>query len=305
METVTVQHVTKTFGNIQVVRDVSFTVQRGEVFGLVGPNGAGKTTTIRMLLDIIKADSGEVLLFGQPPDDAVKGRIGYLPEERGLYRNMKAWDILRYLSELKGVPWAIAQPVAERILTRAGLYEHRMKKVNELSRGMSQIIQFAATLAHDPDLVVLDEPFAGLDPVNTELLKDLVRELRSKGKTIIFSTHQMNQIEELCDRVLMINEGQVVLHGTLSEVKSQFASNALRIAWSGEAPDFEGMHVVSQEGSTAELALDGGSAQRVLERLLKSGAAIERFEVATPSLHEIFITVVERSRSNAGTMERL
>ena len=297
METVSAQHVTKSFGNTQVVRDVSFTVRRGEVFGLVGPNGAGKTTTIRILLDIIKADTGAVLLFGQPSEDADKGRIGYLPEERGLYRNMKAWDILKYLSELKGVSWAAAEPVAERILVRAGLYEHRMKKVSELSRGMSQIIQFAATLAHDPELVVLDEPFSGLDPVNTELLKELVRELRSKGKTIIFSTHQMNQIEELCDRVLMINEGQVVLYGTLSEVKSQFASNALRITWSGEPPDFEGMQVVSRAGNTAELALDGGSPQRVLENLLKSGSAIERFEVATPSLHEIFITVVERMRS--------
>lgn len=299
MEAVSAEHITKTFGHAEVVRNVSFSVEQGEVFGLVGPNGAGKTTTIRILLDIIKADTGSVLVFGRPLDDDAKRIIGYLPEERGLYRNMKVWDVLRYLAELKGVPWASAEPHARDILSRTGLYEHRMKKVSELSRGMSQLIQYAATIAHDPDLVVLDEPFAGLDPVNTELLKDLVRELREGGKTVLFSTHQMDQIEELCDRILMINAGQVVLHGTLAEVKAQFARNALRVTWRGEPPTFEGLRVVQRNENTLEVALDGTSPEDILDRFLKSGTQIERFEVATPSLHEIFITVVERMRSEA------
>ena len=294
MEVVSLQHITKTFGTTQVVRDVSFSVEEGDVLGLVGPNGAGKTTTIRILLDIIKADTGSVLLFGRPLDDDAKRRIGYLPEERGLYRNMRAWDILRYLAELKGVSWASAEANARDILTRTGLYEHRFKKISELSRGMSQLIQFAATITHQPDLVVLDEPFAGLDPVNTELLKDLVRELRNNGTTVIFSTHQMDHIEELCDRVLMINAGKVVLYGALSEVKGQFVRNALRITWRGKPPAFDRWRVVQLEENTVEIALDGISPREVLESLLKSGAQIERFEVATPSLREIFITVVER-----------
>ena len=297
MRTVSVEHVTKTFGNTEVVRDVSFTVEEGEIFGLVGSNGAGKTTTIRILLDIIKADSGTVLLFGQRLDDATKSRVGYLPEERGLYRNMKAWHILQYLAELKGMSWSNAEPHARDILTRTGLYEHRLKKISELSRGMSQLVQFTATIVHDPDLVVLDEPFASLDPVNTELLKDLVRELRDDGKTVIFSTHLMDQVEELCDRVLMINAGQAVLSGTLSEVKSQYTRNALRITWRGDAPAFDMWRIVQREGNTVELALDGTSPGEVLELLLKAGTQIEQFQVATPSLREIFITVVERMRA--------
>ena len=266
------------------------------MLGLVGPNGAGKTTTIRMLLDILKPDSGTIELFGQPVNDDTKGRIGYLPEERGLYLNMKGWDILKYLVQLKGASWSIAQSRARDILTRAGLYEDRTKKISELSRGMSQIFQFVASIVHDPDLIVLDEPFAGLDPVNTELLKELVMELRSQGKTIIFSTHQMNQVEELCDRVLMVNLGRVVLNDTLPDIKRQFKHNSVNVTWSNVPPPLDGFRVMRSEGNTVELALDGTSTQLLLEQLLGLGAGIERFEVSTPSLNEIFISVVQRER---------
>ncbi len=275
------------------------------MLGLVGPNGAGKTTTIRMLLDILKPDAGTIELFGQPMKDATKGRIGYLPEERGLYLNMKGWDILRYLVQLKGASWSVAQSRAREILTRAGLYEDRGKKISELSRGMSQIFQFVASIVHDPDLIVLDEPFSGLDPVNTELLKELVTEFRGQGKSIIFSTHQMNQVEELCDRVLMVNLGQVVLNDTLPDIKRQFKQNAVNVTWSNVPPPLDGFRVMRSEGNTAELALDGTSSQLVLEQLLSLGVGIEHFEVATPSLNEIFISVVQGARSgtDAGSKE--
>jgi len=218
MLAVEVNHIVKSFTDKVAVDDLSFSVAQGEIFGLIGPNGAGKTTTIRMMMDIIKPDSGEVTIFGEKLGEAIKDRLGYLPEERGLYKKLDVLDSIVYLASLKGMDKPSAVEKADELLKQTGMLATKRKKIEELSRGMGQIIQFIVTIIHDPKLVILDEPFAGLDPVNTELLKGIVADLRNQGKAVILSTHQMNQVEELCDRILMINNGQDVLYGDLSEI---------------------------------------------------------------------------------------
>ena len=285
----------KRFGDRTAVEDVSLSAAPGEVIGLVGPNGAGKTTTIRMLLDIIQPDAGEVSVFGAALTAAAQERIGYLPEERGLYRSLRVIPNLLYLAELKGVPRERAMQRADQLLDRLGLEPHRGKKVSELSRGLGQLVQFAATLIHEPAFVVLDEPFSGLDPVNVRLMKDVVADLRAQGAAIMFSTHQMTDVEELCDRVVMIDDGRVVLDGLLSEIKRQFAGSELFIA-SDHAPDaIDGVLRSRRDGTGYVLRLaDGYAPESVLRALLDRGAKIDRFELATPSLEEIFLRVVER-----------
>ena len=285
----------KRFGDRTAVEDVSLSAAPGEVIGLVGPNGAGKTTTIRMLLDIIQPDAGEVSVFGAALTAAAQERIGYLPEERGLYRSLRVIPNLLYLAELKGVPRERAMQRADELLDRLGLEPHRGKKVSELSRGLGQLVQFAATLIHEPAFVVLDEPFSGLDPVNVRLMKDVVADLRAQGAAIMFSTHQMTDVEELCDRVVMIDDGRVVLDGLLSEIKRQFAGSEIFIA-SDHAPDaIDGVLRSRRDGTGYVLRLaDGYAPESVLRALLDRGAKIDRFELATPSLEEIFLRVVER-----------
>ena len=285
----------KRFGDRTAVQDVSLSAAPGEVIGLVGPNGAGKTTTIRMLLDIIQPDAGKVSVFGAALTAAAQERIGYLPEERGLYRSLRVIPNLLYLAELKGVPRERAMQRADELLDRLGLEPHRGKKVSELSRGLGQLVQFAATLIHEPAFVVLDEPFSGLDPVNVRLMKDVVADLRAQGAAIMFSTHQMTDVEELCDRVVMIDDGRVVLDGLLSEIKRQFAGSELFIA-SDHAPDaIDGVLRSRRDGTGYVLRLaDGYAPESVLRALLDRGAKIDRFELATPSLEEIFLRVVER-----------
>ena len=285
----------KRFGDRTAVQDVSLSAAPGEVIGLVGPNGAGKTTTIRMLLDIIQPDAGEVSVFGAALTAAAQERIGYLPEERGLYRSLRVIPNLLYLAELKGMPRERAMQRADELLDRLGLEPHRGKKVRELSRGLGQLVQFAATLIHEPAFVVLDEPFSGLDPVNVRLMKDVVADLRAQGAAIMFSTHQMTDVEELCDRVVMIDDGRVVLDGLLSEIKRQFAGSELFIA-SDHAPDtIDGVLRSRRDGTGYVLRLaDGYTPESVLRALLDRGAKIDRFELATPSLEEIFLRVVER-----------
>ena len=285
----------KRFGDRTAVQDVSLSAAPGEVIGLVGPNGAGKTTTIRMLLDIIQPDAGKVSVFGAALTAAAQERIGYLPEERGLYRSLRVIPNLLYLAELKGVPRERAMQRADELLDRLGLEPHRGKKVSELSRGLGQLVQFAATLIHEPAFVVLDEPFSGLDPVNVRLMKDVVADLRAQGAAIMFSTHQMTDVEELCDRVVMLDDGRVVLDGLLSEIKRQFAGSELFIA-SDHAPDaIDGVLRSRRDGTGYVLRLaDGCAPESVLQALLDRGAKIDRFELATPSLEEIFLRVVER-----------
>jgi ABC-2 type transport system ATP-binding protein len=287
-----VSKVSKRFGDVEAAKDISFEVESGEIFGLIGPNGAGKTTVIRMLMEIIKPDSGDVRILGEPLQEATKNRIGYLPEERGLYKKLTVVDTLSYLAALKGTSGSATRQRATMLLDRTGMLPHQHKKVEELSKGMAQLIQFIATILHDPQLVILDEPFYGLDPVNTRLLKDMVSELRKLGKTIILSTHMMNEVEELCDRILMINKGRSVLYGNLSEIKARFRTNSVNISVDGDFGQIEGVVNVKNHGTHQELLLDGKtSPQTVLSSLVNMNVTVNRFEVATPPLSEIFIQV--------------
>lgn len=218
----------KTFNDVVAVDHLSFQVNCGEIFGLLGPNGAGKTTTIRMLMDILKPDSGTARVLGKLPG-AARERVGYLPEERGLYRGLRVDECLVYLGQLKGMSRAVARKRAAELLERVELAEWAKKKVQELSRGMQQKVQIVASIIHDPDLVILDEPFQGLDPVNVEVVRGLIRDLRAAGKTIALSAHEMSQVEALCERIVLIDRGKAVLYGALADIKKQFAPNAIEI----------------------------------------------------------------------------
>jgi ABC-2 type transport system ATP-binding protein len=293
MQAVEVNHVAKSFADKVAVDDLSFTVAQGEMFGLIGPNGAGKTTTIRMMMDILKPDSGKVTILGEKLNEATKNRLGYLPEERGLYRKLKVLDSIVYLASLKGMNRHSAAGKADELLTQTGMSASKNKKIEELSRGMGQIIQFIVTIIHDPQLLVLDEPFAGLDPVNTELLKGMLADLRNQGKAIILSTHQMNQVEELCDRILMMNNGHAILYGDLSEIKARYRGNSVLLDLKGELGEVPGVTGRRTHKSYTELMLDDKTAPRqVLAHLMGRGMVINRFEVATPSLNEIFLKEV-------------
>jgi ABC-2 type transport system ATP-binding protein len=293
MPAVEVSHITKSYADKVAVDDLSFTVNESEIFGLIGPNGAGKTTTIRMMLDIIKPDSGQVTLFNEKLSEATKNKLGYMPEERGLYKKMRVLDAIVYLASLKGIDRNAAAAKAVQLLDRTGMLPHQRKKIDELSKGMSQIIQFIVTIIHEPQLIVLDEPFFGLDPVNAELSKNMIIDLRKQGRAVILSTHQMNQVEELCDRILMVDHGRSVLYGDLKEIKSRYQSNAVQLNCEGELGEIPGVIEKRPGRDYIELVLDGKTTpQQVLETLLRRGIVVNRFEIATPPLNEIFIKVV-------------
>jgi ABC-2 type transport system ATP-binding protein len=290
MATVTVNHLQKSYNDIPAVKDLSFSVAPGEMLGLIGPNGAGKSSTIKMLLDFMKPDSGEIEIFGQAMTEATKDRIGYLPEEKGLYKKLRALDQIIYLASLKGMDKAMASERANALLRRTGMFDSRRKKIKEMSKGMGQMIQLIVTIVHNPELVILDEPFSGLDPVNTELLKDIVADLRDEGKAVILSTHQMNQVEEMCDRVLMINHGSAVLYDGMPEIRKKFRKKTLMVDVEGELPDVPGVVGSVPHREATELILAPETTpQRVLDQLRERGASINRFEITTPTLHDIFI----------------
>jgi len=296
MPAVEVNHIVKSYADQAVVNDLSFSVAQGEMFGLIGPNGAGKTTTIRMMMDIIKPDSGEVTILGEKLSEVSKNRLGYMPEERGLYKKLGVLESIVYLASLKGMDKHLAREKADELLSQTGMLASKRKKIEELSKGMAQIIQFIVTIIHDPQLVIIDEPFAGLDPVNTELLKGMFADLRNQGKAVILSTHQMNQVEELCDRILMINNGQAVLYGDLSEIKARYRGNSILLDCKGELGEIPGVTGKRTRRGYTELTLDGeATPQQVLERLVSRGMLINRFEIATPSLNEIFLKVAGKN----------
>ena len=282
----------KRYDGFTAVDHLSFEVYQGEIFGLLGPNGAGKTTIIRTIMDIFRPDEGQVRVLGQPPG-AAREHIGYLPEERGLYRDLNVLDVLVYLAELKGMPRAKARLRAMSWLERVELDEWAGRKVRDLSRGMQQKLQFVASLVHDPELVILDEPFQGLDPVNVELLKQLIQELRENGKTVVLSAHQMNLVEALCDRIVLINRGKVVLYGPLDEIKQQYAPHAVRVCTPAAIGELPGVADVRQRGDSFLLTLDGISPQQLLATLVERSIPVDSFEVATVPLEEIFISVVK------------
>jgi ABC-2 type transport system ATP-binding protein len=296
MQTVRVSHVAKSFGTTHAVVDVSFDVERGEIFGLLGPNGAGKTTTIRMMLDIFKPDRGTVSILNGPMTEEKKNRIGYMPEERGLYQDIPLERCLLYLASLKGLSTAQARTRLGTLLERFELAAHRGKKVKELSKGMQQKAQIINTILHQPELVIIDEPFTALDPINTQLVKDVMRELREQGATILMSTHQMRQVEELCDRILLIDDGQDVLYGELDKIRRHAAqsSHAVLVRTASELPAVAGVVRVSPHNDAVKLTLaQDTTPQDVLRSLMAQGAVLEKFEIAIPTLDEIFIRVVK------------
>jgi ABC-2 type transport system ATP-binding protein len=296
MTAVAVQHLYKSYADKIAVNDLSFSVEPGEILGLIGPNGAGKSTTIKVILDFMKPDSGEVQIFGQYINEACKNKIGYLPEERGLYKKLTAIDLILYLASLKGVDKVTAETRAHELLRKTGMLESKKKKNKEMSKGMGQIIQFIVAIIHDPELIILDEPFSGLDPVNTEVIKNIIGKLRDEGKAIILSTHQMNQVEELCDRVLMINLGQAVLYGELQETRAKFTKNSVQVAIDGELDDMPGVINKKYNKGAYELVLAPDTApQNILDQLRERGITVKRFEITTPSLNEIFLNIVGSS----------
>jgi ABC-2 type transport system ATP-binding protein len=294
MHVVEIQHVAKSFGPVQAVADVSFEVDRSEIFGLLGPNGAGKTTTIRLMLDIFKPDRGTVSVLNGPMNDAKNDLIGYMPEERGLYQDTPLDRCLVYLSTLKGLSTAEAQSRLEQYLERFDLAKHRHKKVKELSKGMQQKAQIINTILHKPELVIIDEPFSALDPLNTQLVKDVMRELRDQGTAILMSTHQMHQVEELCDRIVLIDEGRDVLYGPLDNIRRRFSGHAVLVRATDELPHIEGVVDTARHNNALRLTLASGvSPQQVLQDLMAKDVTIEKFEIAVPTLDEIFIRVVK------------
>jgi ABC-2 type transport system ATP-binding protein len=297
--TVVLRNVTKRFGEFTAVGDLSLAVHPGRIFGLLGPNGAGKTTTLRMIVNIFAPDSGAIELFGKTISPATQDRIGYLPEERGLYKKMKVGDQLRFFAELKNVSGREADARIDRWLKRLKLLEWKTKRSSELSKGMQQKVQFITTVLHEPDLLILDEPFSGLDPVNVDLLKEIVLELKQAGKTIIFSTHQMEIAEKICDDICLINRSRKILEGSIRSVKAGFGRNAVALRLTGGEEVLADRTLVSRverhsDGLEALLAEDA-SAQQLLQRLVVAGANIQRFEMIEPSLHDIFIEKVSEA----------
>ena len=294
MNIVEVSHIAKSFGDTKAVSDVTFAVSPGEMFGMLGPNGAGKTTTIRIILDIFKPDQGEVSILGGSMTEEKKELIGYMPEERGMYQDITLDKCLTYLGTLKGLSTSDVKNRLDPLLERFDLADHKHKKVKELSKGMQQKAQIINTVVHQPDLIIIDEPFTALDPINTQLVKDVMRELSDDGTTIVMSTHQMHQVEELCDRILLIDEGRDVLYGDLDEIRRSYAGNAVLIRAAGDIPALEGVDQSLSSNGTVKLILEAGiSPQDILHRLSEEDVVLEKFEIAVPSLDEIFIQVVE------------
>jgi len=305
---VSVRNVSKTYGSFRAVDDIAFDVFPGEIFAMLGPNGAGKSTTIRMILDILKPDSGSIDVLGGKLDDARKNHIGYLPEERGLYRNVPVLEVMTYLATLKGMSSADARCRGLELLERLELGDVAKKKVSELSKGMQQKVQFAVTILHEPDLIIIDEPFSGLDPVNTLVIKELLMEQRTRGCAVVMSTHQMYQVEEMANRLFMINQGRTALYGPVRDVREQYALPAVIVEGTGDwrnLPSVERVESISDgEGTEARPGAllylrPGSTTTEVLSQIVaQPGNQVTRFEQAVPSLNDIFIRVVERDNGH-------
>lgn len=300
MSVLRLEHVYKSFKEIHAVKDLNLELSEGVIFGLLGPNGAGKTTTIRMIMEIIIPDKGQIFILNQPNSQKLRDRIGYLPEERGLYRKMKVKELLKFMAELKSVKTSVAKKKIDYWLERFDLADWGEKKAEELSRGMQQKVQFIATIIHEPDLIILDEPFTGLDPVNSELLKEVILEQKERGASIIFSTHLMEQVEKLCDSICLINEGQPVLAGDIREIKKNFRRNSLMMEFEGKAKFLENKNLVRKVNFTNHAVeifpAEGKTTQDVLQQALKE-VKVNKFEIMEPSLHEIFIDTVTSGKT--------
>jgi ABC-2 type transport system ATP-binding protein len=296
---ISVDKINKSYGDFVAVNDLFMEVKTGSIFGLLGPNGAGKSTTIRMIVNITMPDSGQISLFGQPMSAKLQERVGYLPEDRGLYKKMKVGEQLAFFAELKGIPRQEAQRRIDAWLKRIEMAEWKNKRWEELSKGMQQKVQFVSTILHSPDLVILDEPFSGLDPISAGLLKEIVQELKDSNKTIIFSTHLMEQAEELCDEICLINHGRKVLGGPVREVKRGFGWRYIAIDGENYEPTLNNSPLVKavtpNRDHTEIILQDGADPQSLLRQLVDDGARLVRFELVAPSLNEIFIESVKRA----------
>lgn len=301
MAVIEVKNIDKSFGNTHAVNNVSFEVSKGKIFGLLGPNGAGKTTAIRIINHIIIADSGTVTINGIEVSPKTQSMIGYMPEERGLYKKMKVGEQLIYLAQLKGMEHGKAKEAIQYWLDRFEAADWYNKEVGELSKGMSQKIQFIATIAHDPDIYIFDEPFSGLDPINSEMLKDIVIDLRDQGKTILFSTHRMEQVEQMCDEICLFNKGRAVLKGDLRDIKKSFGKNTINIEFQGDASfldQLENIRINNRSTNYAEIrVLNGENMQGILKKAMEH-SEIYKFERVEPSLTEIFISTVGEDNIN-------
>lgn len=301
MLTLSVENINKTYDSFRAVKDVSFSIEEGQIFGLLGPNGAGKTTTMRMIMNIIIPDSGIINIFGQPFREEHKNLIGYLPEERGLYPKMKLIDHLQFFGEMKGLTASKAKKVSTQWLQKFDLTEWLNKKVQDLSKGMQQKVQFIGTILHSPDLLILDEPFSGLDPINTKFLKDIIIQLKNEGKTIILSTHLMDQAEKLIDDICLINHGSVVLSGNLQENKKKYSHNSVILEYSGDGSFIDALPIVESTndyGNYMEIHLNKESTSGELFKLISnSDLEIRKFEASETTLNQIFIDIAGKSNN--------
>ncbi len=296
MDAVAIDRVTKRFDSVVAVQDLSLRVEQGAVFGLLGPNGAGKTTSLRMIMNILSPDEGTVQVMGQPASERTQDLIGYLPEERGLYRRMKVREALIFLAAIKGLSEAEAGRRVGEWLERLELAAWAEKKINDLSKGMQQKAQFIGAVVHRPALLILDEPFAGLDPVNAAIIKDIMLELREKGSTIILSTHRMEQVEMMCDAICLVNHGRSVLAGDLRAIKKSYGKNTLRMEYEGDDKFLERPELVEKVnrfGAVVEAKLRmGADPQEILKGAVAAGVRLTRFELVEPPLNDIFIEKV-------------
>jgi ABC-2 type transport system ATP-binding protein len=302
-----IQHLSKTFDSTQALVDVSFSILPGEVFALLGPNGAGKTTAMRIIMQILKPDDGEILYKSEPRSKLKRNLFGYLPEERGLYQRSRVLDLLVYVGVLNRLSHHRAEIEAIRYLDKLGLVDYTQKRVSELSKGMQQKIQFILAMMHDPDILILDEPFAGLDPVNQMILRDIVKENKNEGKIIILSTHQMSEVELMADHLMLLNQGRSILEGTLDEIKSRFKENAYYLEAEkniGAIKEIRDIKIIEEHNNSCKFAINGveTSKEKILQTIFQK-IPIKKFIEQEPSLNEIFIKLVQsgspKSRKNS------
>ena len=302
-------NVVKTYGDFTAVRDLNLSIPKGSIYGFLGPNGAGKTTTIRMILEIIKPSSGEITILGHPSALDVRNRIGYLPEERGLYKKMKVWAIIQYFAMLKGMEKKAAKAQALLLLEKYGLKDFAESKVEALSKGMAQKVQILSAVAHDPELIILDEPFSGLDPINQSVLEGLIRDMAGNGQTVIFSTHVMQHAERLCDRILLIAKGSKIFDGTVNEAKATIPRRVVIETTDNIDPlrNIDGVteivHADTKESASKEWRLqisERVNPQDILRSCFERGIKLSRFEFTEPSLHDVFVYLVGESTREQG-----
>jgi ABC-2 type transport system ATP-binding protein len=291
---ITLDRVSKTFGPVRAVDDLSLSIAGGAIHGFIGPNGAGKTTTIRMVLGIFRPDAGRIRVLGEADGLRVRDRLGYLPEEKGLYKKMRAWEVVAYFGALKGLDSKEARRRAFDLLERFGLGARAAARCESLSKGMGQKVQILATLIHEPELVILDEPFSGLDPVNVELVRETILDLKRRGRTVIFSTHVMEQAEQICDSIVLFNKGRKLLDGSLAQVKSS-GDRGILLDYDGDGAflkQLPGIRRINDAGKRAEIFLDDGVEPQSVLRAAVDRLTVRRFDIREPSLHEIFIRAV-------------